>query len=80
MIVLLIFFLLTPLAMAYYPCKASYGNSDILFRLATGSPGALGLLEDLAKAFSATHGTTVCWVKEALENLSNYYRQDRLMS
>ncbi len=44
-------------------CKATYGNSDHVFRLATGSPGELGLLEELADAFNAEHNTTMCWVK-----------------
>ncbi len=63
MAALLMSLFLTPLAMAQSPCKASYGNTDIIFRLATGSPGELGLLEELATAFNATQGTTMCWVK-----------------
>ncbi|WDP90841.1 MAG: substrate-binding domain-containing protein [Desulfobacter sp.] len=45
------------------PCKASYGTADQVFRLATGSPGELGLLKELADTFNATHNTTMCWVK-----------------
>lgn len=33
-------------------CKATYGNSDQVFRLATGSPGELGLLKELADAYA----------------------------
>jgi tungstate transport system substrate-binding protein len=44
-------------------CKASYGNSEVSFKLATGSPGELGMLEKLADAFNAQHGTAMCWVK-----------------
>lgn len=44
-------------------CKATYGNSDKVFKLATGSPGELGLLEELATAFNAEHKTAMCWVK-----------------
>ncbi|MCP3872305.1 MAG: solute-binding protein [Desulfobacteraceae bacterium] len=44
-------------------CKASYGNSGLTFKLATGSPGELGLLEELANAFNAEHNTNMCWVK-----------------
>lgn len=45
------------------PCKATYGNGDLTFRLATGSPGELGLLKKLADTFNSAHGTTMCWVK-----------------
>ncbi len=44
-------------------CKATYGSSDQVFRLATGSPGELGLLKKLADEFNAGHKTTMCWVK-----------------
>lgn len=44
-------------------CKATYGKSDKVFRLATGSPGELGLLEALADAFNPAHDTAMCWVK-----------------
>jgi tungstate transport system substrate-binding protein len=44
-------------------CKATYGDSEVIFKLATGSPGELGMLEELANAFNAKHGTAMCWVK-----------------
>lgn len=44
-------------------CKEVYGESDKQFRLATGSPGELGLLEQLADVFNAEHGTSMCWKK-----------------
>lgn len=44
-------------------CKAIYGNSDKVFKLATGSPGELGLLKELAEVFNAEHQTAMCWVK-----------------
>ncbi len=44
-------------------CKASYGHGGVTFKLATGSPGELGLLEELANAFNADHNTSMCWVK-----------------
>lgn len=44
-------------------CTAVYGDSDQQFKLATGSPGELGLLEQLANAFNADHGTSMCWIK-----------------
>ncbi len=45
------------------PCKATYGNGNLTFRLATGSPGELGLLKALAKDFNEMHGTSMCWIK-----------------
>ena len=44
-------------------CKATYGDGGVTFKLATGSPGELGLLEELADAFNAENNTTMCWVK-----------------
>ena len=44
-------------------CTATYGNGGKVFSLATGSPGELGLLEELAKAFNAKNGSAMCWVK-----------------
>lgn len=44
-------------------CTAVYGDSDKQFSLATGSPGELGLLEQLADVFNAEHGTSLCWKK-----------------
>jgi tungstate transport system substrate-binding protein len=44
-------------------CKATYGDSEVIFKLATGSPGELGMLEKLAEAFNTQHGTAMCWVK-----------------
>jgi tungstate transport system substrate-binding protein len=45
------------------PCKETYGDGGTVYKLATGSPGELGLLKVLADAFNAKHGTTMCWVK-----------------
>lgn len=44
-------------------CAATYGTGARAFSLATGSPGELGLLEQLAGAFNAKHGASLCWVK-----------------
>jgi len=44
-------------------CKATYGSGEVTFKLATGSPGELGLLKEIAGVFNAGHGTTMCWVK-----------------
>ncbi|WP_207262141.1 substrate-binding domain-containing protein [Desulfovibrio sp. Huiquan2017] len=45
------------------PCKQTYGDGGTVYKLATGSPGELGLLKALADTFNAKHGTTMCWVK-----------------
>ncbi|MBI9088038.1 MAG: substrate-binding domain-containing protein [Desulfobacterium sp.] len=60
---LLIVLLLILPAMAQDTCKATYGTHGAVFRLATGSPGELGLLKELADTFNAKNGTTMCWVK-----------------
>lgn len=44
-------------------CKAVYGQGAAILRLATGSPGELGLVEVLAKAFNETHDAQLCWKK-----------------
>lgn len=44
-------------------CEATYGDSEIVFKLATGSPGELGMLEKLADAFNDKYATAMCWVK-----------------
>ena len=44
-------------------CKAVYGSGATAVRLATGSPGELGLVEVLANAFNATHDARLCWKK-----------------
>jgi tungstate transport system substrate-binding protein len=44
-------------------CKATFGKSETIFKLATGSPGELGMLEKLADAFNAQNDTAMCWVK-----------------
>ncbi|WP_027185018.1 substrate-binding domain-containing protein [Desulfovibrio inopinatus] len=43
-------------------CKKTYGDGEV-FSIATGSPGELGLLEVLADAFNAKHGSAMCWKK-----------------
>ena len=45
------------------PYQAVYGHGSHTLRVATGSPGELGLLEALAAEFNRTHDTTVCWRK-----------------
>lgn len=58
------FYLLSiSLALAADGCNAVYGDGSHQFKLATGSPGELGLLEVLAEAFNKNHDTTLCWRK-----------------
>lgn len=56
-------------------CKATYGNGTLSVKLATGSPGELGLLKELAKVFNREHNTSMCWIKagsgKSLELLKN---------
>jgi tungstate transport system substrate-binding protein len=40
-----------------------WGEGPLQFKVATGSPGELGLLEVLAKQFAASEGATVIWYK-----------------
>ena len=44
-------------------CKKVYGKGENQIRLATGSPGELGLLEVLAENFNRENNTSICWVK-----------------
>ncbi len=44
-------------------CKAEYGKEKLKFRLATGSPGELGLLKELAGAFNEKNNSSMCWIK-----------------
>mgnify|MGYP000082530589 CR=1 FL=1 len=60
---LLILLLSTMPALAQPKVKASYGNGPNHFTLATGSPGELGLLKQLAAAFEKQNQTTMDWVK-----------------
>lgn len=60
---LVVVFLLVPTTWAQDNCTAVYGNGAATLRLATGSPGELGLLEVLANAFNQTHDTQLCWKK-----------------
>jgi tungstate transport system substrate-binding protein len=55
---------LTSVTFAYAgECKLTFGDGNPTVRLATGSPGELGLLEELANTFNETHKTSICWIK-----------------
>lgn len=45
------------------PCKKVFGKGKTVLRLATGSPGELGLLEALASEFNSKNNMSLCWVK-----------------
>ena len=44
-------------------CRAIYGSGKNIFLLATGSPGELGLLKQLALIFNRAHNSKMCWIK-----------------
>ena len=58
----LIVLIATP-ALAEEKCTSAYGTGPNKMRLATGSPGALGLVKALAEKFNAKHNTAICWQK-----------------
>lgn len=73
---LLIFLFITSLPCLAQPkVEASYGQGPNVFSLATGSPGELGLLEQLGNAFAKKADSTLQWVKagsgKSLELLKN---------
>ncbi len=44
-------------------CTEKYGASSDVYRLATGSPGELGLLKVLAETYARKSGHSMCWIK-----------------
>ncbi len=44
-------------------CTAKYGTGTTTLTLATGSPGELGLVEQLVNSFAKNNDVSVCWVK-----------------
>ena len=44
-------------------CAKIYGSGPLMVRIATGSPGELGLLEKLADEFARRSACSVCWIK-----------------
>lgn len=62
--------LLLTMALCYLPatasaqqCEETYGSGGTELRLATGSPGELGLVRVLAESFLAGKDARLCWVK-----------------
>jgi tungstate transport system substrate-binding protein len=73
---LLLFLFITSLPCLAQPkVVATYGQGPNVFSLATGSPGELGLLEQLGNAFAKKADSTLQWVKagsgKSLELLKN---------
>jgi tungstate transport system substrate-binding protein len=60
---LLILLLSTMPALAQPKIAATYGSGPNQFTLATGSPGELGLLKELATVFTDQHQATMHWIK-----------------
>jgi len=58
-----IFLILSASAYAGDDCKAIYGKGATTLRLATGSPGELGLVKVLADAFNKSQDAALCWRK-----------------
>ena len=54
---------ITVYSYAQSECTATYGTGSTTMRLATGSPGELGLVEVLANAFNEFHDSRLCWKK-----------------
>ena len=46
-------------------CTEVYGNGEVELKLATGSPGELGLVKVVAEEFNKEHDTKFCWIKAA---------------
>lgn len=44
-------------------CTEIYGAGNTQIRLATGSPGELGLVKAIAEEFSARNDVQICWIK-----------------
>jgi tungstate transport system substrate-binding protein len=62
-VVLALFWTLGAPAAARAECDETYGKGPNRFRVATGSPGELGLLKALAEAFGKGDDATLCWTK-----------------
>ena len=71
--------LITTLALCSFmfgaECTERYGKGSLEIKLATGSPGELGLVKVLAEEFAKSNNITLCWIKagsgESLSLLKN---------
>lgn len=55
--------LATCISLVAAQCTERYGSGTTELKLATGSPGELGLVKVLAEAFSKQNDVSVCWIK-----------------
>jgi tungstate transport system substrate-binding protein len=62
-LIFILFLSLASFTWAGSDCNEVYGTGSNRFTLATGSPGELGLLKELAASFNKKHNTTLCWKK-----------------
>ena len=62
-VMIVLFMMLTSSTLAGDGCNATYGSGPATIRLATGSPGELGLVEVLADEFNKGHDCRICWKK-----------------
>ena len=62
-ILIVLIMMLSSSAIAGDACKATYGSGSTTIRLATGSPGELGLVEVLAGEFNKGRDCRICWKK-----------------
>jgi tungstate transport system substrate-binding protein len=62
-LILILLLSLASLTWAGNDCTEVYGTGSNTFTLATGSPGELGLVKELADVFNKKHNTTICWKK-----------------
>lgn len=57
---------------------AEYGSGLLRFRLATGSPGELGLLQALGEAFCGDENATLIWVKAGTGQSLNLLKERKV--
>jgi tungstate transport system substrate-binding protein len=62
-LMLILLLSLASLTWAGNDCTEVYGTGSNRFTLATGSPGELGLVKELAASFNKKQNTTICWKK-----------------
>ncbi len=62
-VIVILIFIAVPWMSLAGECTAVYGDGTHQMRLATGSPGELGLLERLSEAFLPKYKASMCWKK-----------------
>jgi tungstate transport system substrate-binding protein len=59
-------------------CNQMYGSGDRSFKVATGSPGELGLLKVLGETFAQEAGVSLCWVMAGSSEAFQLLRQKKV--